>query len=402
MGWKRWLGFGLLALVVVLLVLWGFRPQPVAVEFVRADLGPMRVTIEEEGKTRVKDRFVVHAPLSGYARRISLEVGDHVNAGQLVTILEPQPQRSPVLDPRTRAEGESRLRRAENAVVEARARVDAAQADATYWNGQIQRIESLVKSGDLSRESLDRARAEKDRTHASVDALRKSVLVAESEVETARVVLHQPYTTELRPKGDMVRVTSPVSGRVLRVARKSEGPVQAGDALVELGDALALEVEVEVLSADAVKLGPQTRVTLERWGGPKPLQGQVRYVEPTAFTKISALGVEEQRARVIADISSAESEWDRLGDGYRVEASFILWEQDRVLRIPASALFRWNDGWAVFVRDGEMAKRVAVKVGHRNGLQAEILEGLAESTEIVRHPDDTIEDGTLVTPRDLK
>lgn len=402
MGWKRWLGFAAIAVVVVGLVAWGFRPQPVAVEIAQAERGPMRVTIEEEGKTRVKDRFVVYAPVAGYSRRITLEVGDSVAAGQMVAMLEPQPQRSAVLDPRARAEGEARLHRAEAAVAEAQARVETVRADAAYWDSQLARVEKLVRSGDMASEALDRARMEKQRTSASLDALEKAVRVAESEVDAAKAALLQPATAEIRPQGDQVRVTSPVAGRVLRVVRKSEGPVQAGDPLIELGNARALEVEVEVLSADAVKLGAGTPVVLERWGGERPLEGRVRYVEPTAFTKISALGVEEQRARVIADITSAEEEWQRLGDGYRVEASFVLWQEDNVLRIPASALFRWNGGWAVFVREGDHATRREVTVGQRNGLEAQILGGLEEGAEIVRHPDDTVEEGTLITPREVR
>ncbi len=402
MGWKRWLGFAVVAVVVIGLVAWGFQPQPVSVELARAEHGPMRVTIEEEGKTRVKDRFVVFAPVAGFARRITLDVGDAMAAGQVVTILEPQAQRSVVLDPRSRAEGEARLHRAEAAVAEARARVETVRADDAYWQAQLARIEKLVRSGDMASEALDRARMERQRTQASLDALEKGVRVAESEVAAVKASLVQPTTAEIRPQGDPVRVSSPVAGRVLRIVRKSEGPVQAGDPLIELGNARALEVEVEVLSADAVKLAPGTAVLLERWGGSKPLQGQVRHVEPTAFTKISALGVEEQRALVIADITSPEEDWQRLGDGYRVEASFVLWQENDVLRIPASALFRWNDGWAVFVRDGDHAARRAVTVGQRNGLEAQILDGLDEGAELVRHPDDTVEEGTLITARETK
>jgi len=196
-----------------------------------------------------------------------------------------------------------------------------------------------------------------------------------------------------------VAVRAPAGGRVLKVLRKSEGVVGAGEPLLEIGDARALEVAVEVLSADAVRIAPGTRVLFERWGGPVPLEGRVRVVEPTAFTKVSALGVEEQRVRVIAGITSPRQLWERLGDGYRVEASFILWEGEDVLQVPASALFRYQQGWAVFVEEGAFARRRLVQVDHRNGLAAEILSGLAEGERVIVHPDDSVEDGKAVQPR---
>ena len=401
MAWKRWAWILLVAAVVVVLLAWGFSTRPIAVEIARVERGPMRVTIEEEGKTRVKDRFVVYAPVAGYARRIALEVGDTVRAGQVVVVLEPQPQRTAVLDARARAEAEARVVRANAALAEVQSRFGTVRADAAYWEGQLARVQRLVESGDMAAEQLDRARTEKRRVDATLESLASSVQVAEAEVAAAKVFLVQPETTEMRPKGDLVRVTSPVAGRVLRVVRKSEGPVQAGEALVELGDARALEIEVEVLSADAVKLRPGGTVLLERWGGAEQLHGLVRSIEPTAFTKISALGVEEQRVRVIADIDSPEAEWQRLGDGYRVEASFVIWEESEVLQVPASALFRMKDEWGVFVRDGEHARRRQISRGQMNGLTAQVLAGREEGEEVVRHPDDTVEEGTLIVPREL-
>jgi HlyD family secretion protein len=397
--WKRWLGIIGVFAAVAAAVFYGFREQPVLVEVATVQRGPLRVTIEEEGKARVTDRFVVSAPVAGYARRIALEVGDAVARGQTITLLEPQAQRSAVLDPRARAEGEARERRAEAALAEAESRLPVARADVAYWEGQFDRVEKLHRSGDLAREAYERALADKRRADANFISAERAVAVAKAEVEAARVALMQPTSAEIRPKGDVVPVGSPVAGRVLRVVRKSEGPVNPGDAMVELGNARSLEIEVEVLSADAVRIASGTEVVLERWGGEQPLHGTVRTVEPTAFTKISALGVEEQRVRVIADITSPEEEWRRLGDGYRVEASFVVWKADEVLQVPASALFRHNGAWAVFVKDGDRARRREVKVGQRNGLAAQILEGLKEGEEVVRHPDDTIEENRLLGVR---
>lgn len=401
MRWKRWLGIFGVFVAVALLVAYGFREQPVPVEVATVERAPLRVTIEEEGKTRVTDRFVVSAPVAGFARRINLEVDDPVKRGQVIVYLEPRAQRSEVLDARTRAEAEARVRRAEAALAEAMSRVPAARADVAYWEEQFARVEKLQRSGDLAREVYDKALADKRRAEAALVSAERAVAVARAEVDAARVVLMQPAKVDLRPEGDLVPVTAPVAGRVLRVARKSEGPVNAGDALVELANARALEIEVEVLSADAVRIAPGAEVVLERWGGEAPLEGTVRTVEPTAFTKVSALGVEEQRVRVIADITSPEEAWRRLGDGYRVEASFVIWKADDVLQVPASAIFRHRGGWAVFVKDGDRARRREVKVGQRNGLAAQILEGLKAGEQVVRHPDDTIEENTLLEARDV-
>ncbi len=399
MRWKRWLGITSVFVIVALLVAYGFREQPVPVEIATVERAPLRVTIEEEGKTRVTDRFIVSAPVAGFARRINLEVDDPVKRGQLIALLEPQAQRSPVLDARTRAEAEARVRQAEAALAEAVSRVPAARADVTYWEAQFARIAKLQRSGDLAREVYDKALADKQRAEAALISAERAVAVARAEVDAARVVLAQPTKIDLRPQGDLVPVNSPVAGRVLRVVRKSEGPVNAGDPLLELANARALEVEVEVLSADAVRIAPGAEVLLERWGGAQPLTGKVRTVEPAAFTKVSALGVEEQRVRVIADITSPEEEWSRLGDAYRVEASFVIWKGDDVLQVPASALFRHQGGWAVFVKEGDRARHREVKVGQRNGLAAQILEGLKPGEQVVRHPDDTIEENTLLEAR---
>ncbi|MCC6265713.1 MAG: HlyD family efflux transporter periplasmic adaptor subunit [Bryobacterales bacterium] len=401
MRWKRWLGIIGVCLVVALLVAYGFREQPVAVEVAAVTSAPLRVTIEEEGKTRVTDRFLVSAPVAGFARRIDLEVDDPVKRGQLIVLLEPQAQRSPVLDARSRAEAEARVRQAEAALAESVSRVPSARADVTYWEAQFSRVEKLQHSGDLAREVYDKALADKQRAEAALVSAERAVAVARAELDAARVAVTQPATVALRPTGDLAPVNAPVAGRVLRVLHKSEGPVNAGDPLVELANARSLEIEVEVLSADAVRIAPGAEVVLERWGGEAPLEGTVRTVEPTAFTKVSALGVEEQRVRVIAAITSPEEEWLRLGDGYRVEASFVVWKATDVLQVPESAIFRYQGGWAVFVKDGDRARRREVKVGQRNGLAAQILDGLKAGEQVIRHPDDTIEENTLLEAREV-
>lgn len=398
MRWKRWLGIGGILAAVGLLVAYGFRPEPVPVEVSKAGKGSLRVTVEEEGKTRVTDRYIVSAPVAGIARRISLEVGDPVRQGQVVCVLEPR--RAEVLDSRTRAEAEARVAAAAATMQAARERLKAAAVDAEYWQKELERMKRLKESGDIAGDRYDKTAADYDRAEAARRSAQHDVEAAASELEAARASLNiSAASPPPRNSGELVSVTAPSAGRVLRVIHKSEGAVNAGEPLLEVANARFLEIEVEVLSTDAVKISPGTKVLLERWGGEKPLEGAVRLIEPTAFTKISALGVEEQRVRVIADITSPPQEWSRLGDGYRVEASFILWEGSDILQVPASALFRYQDKWAVFLVEGDKAVRRIVEVGHRNGLAAEITSGLQGGETIVTHPDDTIDDGKLVVPR---
>lgn len=395
---KRWLIIGLVVVGIVSLIAYGYKPKPVLVEAVEVKRGSLRVTIEEEGKTRVTDRFTVSPPIAGYARRVGLKVGDAVSQGQILFRLEPLAVRAAVLDPRTRAQASARLEAAQSALKSAEERAKSEAANVSYWQTQLARVKKLDNTRDIAREIVDRTITDAERADAALRSAQYQVDSAKSEVEAARAELE--HSAAVAPGGgEMVVVRSPVGGRVLKVMRESEGAVNPGDAVIEIGNARVLEVEVEVLSADAVKIAPGSRVLLERWGGERPLEGRVRRVEPTAFTKVSALGVEEQRVRVIADITSSPDEWRALGDGYRVEASFILWESTDVLQIPASALFRQQDAWAVFVVDSSFARRRAVEVGRRNGLKAQIVKGLNGGERVIAHPDTTVEDGRAVEVR---
>ena len=392
MGWKRWILIGVVLAGVVLAILFGFRVQPALVETAEVKRGPLRVTIEEEGKTRVTDRFVVSAPLAGYMRRITLEEGDTVLERQVIARLEPL--LATALDPRSRAETEARVSAAQSAVAAARERVRSAQVDVRYAKDELVRIEQLVKSGDMPRERYDRAVVEERRASAALSEAQQMVEVAEAEVRAARAALQVSPQSRT---GETIAIRSPVSGRVLKVVRDSEGVVNSGESLVELGSVRSLEVVVELLSADAVKIAPGTPVIFTRWGGEKPLDGRVQTVEPLAFTKVSALGVEEQRVNVVAAITSPQQEWQRLGAGYRVEASFVLWNGEDVLQVPASSLFRYQDGWAVFTIQNGLAARKKVEIGQRNGMAAQILSGIDDGELVITHPDSSLEDGKPVT-----
>jgi HlyD family secretion protein len=396
--WKRWLLIAAVAAGVVALIVYGFRPQPLLVEAAVVTRGPMQVTIEEEGKTRLTDRYVVSAPVAGVVRRVEFKVGDTVRAGQPVFRLEPL--RAPALDPRSLAEAEARVTVAETALRAAEQRVETAIVDARYWETELARVRQLQKTGDLPRERVDRTAADHDRAQAALRTARQAVDVARSEVAAARATIgHSAASSANGAREEVVVVTSPVSGRVMKVVQESEAVIQPGAPIVELGNTRSLEVEVEALSADAVKIAQGMRVILERWGGDQPLEARVRRVEPVAFTKVSALGVEEQRVLVIAGITSPAEVWQRLGAGYRVEANFVLWEADKVLQTPTSALFRYEQGWAAFVIDNGVARRRMVEVGRRNGPTAEVVKGLSEGDRVIVHPDNTVEDGKLVQVR---
>jgi HlyD family secretion protein len=382
---------------VVLAVVHGFMPKPVAVDVVKAARGPLSVFVEEEGKTRVKDRYVVSAPVSGFAKRIELEVGDPVKKGQEVAELEPL--RSTVLDPRARAEAKARVAAAKAALNAAVEDAKAASSEADYAGDELERIGKLFESGFVSKDELDLAETRARQARAALSSAEFSVEVARHELEAARTALRYSAGEKVDKPRRKVPILTPVDGRVLKVLHKSEGVVSAGEALIEVGDPRALEVEVDVLSDYSVRIAPETRVLLERWGGERPLEGRVRVVEPAGFTKVSALGIEEQRVLVISDITSPPAEWERLGDGYRVEARFILWEGEDVLQVPQSALFRHGEGWAVFVLKEGRAVRRPVSVGKRSGLSAEVVSGLNEGEEVVSHPDNDIEDGAHVERR---
>ncbi|MBK9327141.1 MAG: HlyD family efflux transporter periplasmic adaptor subunit [Hydrogenophilales bacterium] len=399
MKWRGRIVYLLIALALIAAIGYGFMPRPVPVELVAARKGDLAVTVEEEGKTRVRERYVVAAPVAGQARRITLKVGDAVAAGQVVAFIEPA--RSASLDPRSRAQARARVESAQSALLAARENARAAAAEARLAEQELARAESLGKASFVSQAAVDQARGRLQASQATRQAADYAIQVAQHEVAVARAALTEADAPATRAgrSPEILAVTAPVAGRVLAVPHESEGVVQAGQSLVEIGHPGTLEVMVEVLSTSAVKIGVGSKVLLDRWGGARALQGRVRVVEPAGFTKVSALGVEEQRVRVLVDIVSPGEEWKSLGDGYRVEAAFVLWEGSDLLLAPASALFRRGDGWAVFVAEAGRARLRDVKVGERNGLEAQVLDGLKAGEEVIAHPDEKIAEGTRVVAR---
>ena len=394
---QRQLGLIGLAVVIVSVLTYGFLPRAKLVDVTTVTKEPLQVSVMEEGKTRVIDRFIISAPVAGYIRRLELDVGDAIKQGQQIVNLDPL--RPHVLDERSRAEAKARVAAAKAALLAAEQNASAAEATMELAKEEYRRIKDLRKKQLVSQDEEDRASANARATVAAQRSAEFSVEVARHELGAARTILAYSAAKNTGDVSEHVDITAPINGSILKVYRKSEGVVEAGAPLIEVGNPKALEVEVDVLSADAVRIKPGMLVLFERWGGVDPLKGRVRKVEPVGFTKISALGVEEQRVLVIVDITSDPKEWESLGDKYRVEARFVLWEQDNVLQIPTSALFRFQNDWAVFVLDSDRAYRRTINIGRQNGLMAQILDGLAENEKIIVYPDDTLSDGTKVKIR---
>ena len=391
----RFMLWGAAALFLALIA-WAFRPQPVPVDLMSVQRGTLRVTIGEEGMTRVRERYIVSAPVAGRLQRVELKPGNRVSARDTV-LAAFLPAAPSLLDPRTRAEASARTKAAEAARDQARVALQRARDEAAFSRSELARQRQVAKFGGITDERLAALEQESRTRDAQASAAELAVQVAEHDLEAARAALQQVVSPTAAASGGVLMLRSPIDGTVLRVHRESEALVPAGTPLIEVGNPDELEVVADLLSTDAVKVQPGFPVLITGWGGDATLRGRVRLVEPAGFTKISALGVEEQRVNVLIDFDAAPG--GALGDGYRVEISIIIWEQSGVLKCPTSALFRAGDAWAVFaVRDGR-ARQTTVQVGQRNALEAELLGGLAEGDQVIVHPGDTVADGVRVVAR---
>ena len=381
--------FVMLAVVLVLLVR-AFMPSPMLVDAGTAAVGPMRVTISEEGRTRVKQRYLITAPASGRLARPQWNEGDTVGRGDVLARITPSP-----LGSRESAEARARIETAEALVREAEANVARARVEQEEAVSGRDRAEKLAASGSISRERLERAVHAATISERSLESALFRHRAAISSLEVAQAAL-----LALREeRGDakaILSVVSPVDGQVLRLFEESERVVAAGAPLLEVGDPGEMEVTVDVLSTDAIRVDVGQAVWIEEWGGPEPLSGRVSRVEPAAFTRVSALGVDEQRVNVIVDLDETPPE---LGDGYRVTGRIVVWEKPDVLKVPSSALFRVDEDWSVFVVEGGVARTRGVTVGQQNGVEAEILEGIAAGALVILHPNPRIADGVGVEPR---
>ena len=376
-----------IAVVIGLLAIW-LRPTPVRVDVARASRGPMRVTVEGEGKTRVRDRYVVATPVAGRLRRIVLRRGDNVVQRQLIAEIEPLPLAP--LDPRQRAEAIGRVRAAEDARAEIDRMVERYKASYDQARRDLQRSETLARDGVISRQEVEEAQTAVATTLREYEAVKSRSERATHDVEVARAALLAVNRSSVSAT---VKLPAPTDGRVLRVLEESERVVSAGTPLLELSNPSKLEAVIELLSTDAVKVAPGALVFIENWGGPKALEGRVRLIEPSAFTKVSALGIEEQRVNVIIDLLESET---TLGDGYRVEGRVVIWETSDALLVPVSALFRRGDAWSVFRVENGVAQLQDVEIGHITSSHAEVRSGLGEGAAVITHPSKDITAGTRV------
>jgi len=388
-------------LLLALTLVWAMAPRPVAVEVAQAAEARFETTIDEDGRTRLRERYVVSAPLAGRLARIALLPGDAVQAGATLATL--QPVLSPMLDERTRREQAARVDTGQVRVKLAATGIERAQVAVRQADNELRRTEQLAGNGFVSPTQLDTARLARQAAQKELDGAVQERRVAEAALEEARAALQAVSAPGVAAGTRDFAVRAPVSGRVLRVLQASEGVVALGTPLLELGDTARLEIVAELLTADALQAPPGTPVRIERWGGPVVLQGLVRRVEPAAFTKVSALGVEEQRVNVLVDIASPPELWRALGDGFRVGLRLVTLQQAKVLVVPVSAVFPRTDapGMAAFTLQDGRARLTPIELGGRNGTQAWVKAGLAAGATVIVYPPPAVRDGARVQARSV-
>lgn len=384
------LGLGLAVFIVL-----GLLPKPLPVDLGSVTSGPLTVTVLEEGKTRIRSRHVVSPPVAGYLRRVPVRAGDPIVAGQtLLAVIQATPAN--FLDPRARAQAEAAVRSAEAARMQRKEQVESASSELELARKDLARAQTLRAKGAIAAQEFDTADNRVDLLVNQLGSARFALEVSEFELEQARAALVQAEA-DPTTAGEPIEIRAPVTGRVLNVYEESARTVTAGQPIMEVGDPADLEAEIELLSSDAVNVRPGAEVAIEQWGGSEPLRGRVTVVEPGAFLKVSALGVEEQRVKVRVDFKDLPK--DVLGDRYRVEARIVTWQGENVLQVPTGALFRRGNDWMTFVFDQGRARLTKVEIGHSNGVSAQVLSGLDEGQKVILHPPDIVADGVRVRER---
>lgn len=384
----------LIAAALIGLVIYGLMPKPLEVDSAQVKKAPLVVSVIEEGKTRIRHRHVISPPITGYLRRVALRPGAPIVRGEtiLATI---QASTSNFLDSRTMAEAQARINAAESVREAREADLGRAAAALELAEKQLERQAKLQKSGASAAQEYDIAQSEAQVRMREKNAAEFAMRAASSDVEVARAALLQAQA----PSGEgakPIQIIAPVDGFVLNVYEESERPVTPGMPIMEVGDVHDLEAEVELLSNDAVGVAPGADVSIEQWGGELPLKGKVSVVEPGGFTKISALGVEEQRVKVRVDFIDPVPPGHMFGDRYRVEARIVTWKGDDVLQLPAGALFRKGNQWMTFVVEGGVAHERKVTIGKTNGVASQVLDGLTVGDQVIMHPPDKIKEGVKV------
>ncbi len=396
--WTRRLIGAVAAAVVTGGALWFAWPAPVPVDLAAVAEAPMEVSVDDEGKTRVRQVYTVSAPVAGRVLRTPRQVGDAVAADEtVVAVMQATPPG--FLDARSRGELQAALAAAEAAVSAAEHEVHRLETALAFARAELERAQALSRRDVIATRTLDRARVELETAEFGLASAKAQLEVRRSEraVIAARLTAPSSGAAAVDPAW-VVQVRAPVSGRVLRIHQESEAVVQAGTPLIDIGDPLDIEVVADLLSTDAVQIEPGAPVRVDGWGGPA-LQGRVARIEPTGFTKISALGIEEQRVRTVIDLYGLPSGRARLGHDFRVIVHVVLWSTDRALTVPVSALFRQGGEWAVFAVRGGRARAVTVQIGRRNNRMAEVVGGISAGEMVVLHPSDRIAEGIAVSER---
>ena len=385
---RSWSILGGVAAVVLLAFSLGTCGSDLPVEIAEVRLDTLRVAVEEEGRTRARDRYVVAAPVTGRLQRIDMREGDAVGAGDVLARLTPAPE-----DARARAVTRAQLDAAEARRQQLAAEAERARDAAAQARREAERREELAAAGALSQEQMEQARLQASTASRAAEAAAAAVDAATADVRAMRATLEG---SDPAGGGPAVPVTAPSAGRVLRVLEESERVVPAGTPLLEIAGASGLEVVVDVLSADAVRIASGDPVLVNEWGGERTLRGHVRMVEPAAFTEVSALGVEEQRVNVIVDLVDLPAE---LGAGFRVEAAVVVWEGADVPTVPTSALFQRQDAWHLFAVEGGRARLRRVELGQRSADAAQVLGGVEVGEEVIVFPSSEVRDGVRVEHR---
>lgn len=391
----RTLFWAAVVLLLAALLMFAFRPRPVLVDLGEISRGPLTVVVRDEGRTRVRDIYVVSAPVSGRLLRIGNPAGERVEAGVVIAVIQPGPPA--FVDERSRREIEASVRSAEAALDLARAELERAEAQLAHARLEVERAETLFAASVASQSALDRARLQFRTAAATVDNARAGVGVRQADLDAVRVRLIEPAAAG--SGGRTVTIRAPVAGRVLRVLQESESVIAQGAPVMEIADPADLEIVAELLSDDAARIVAGAPAVIDAWGDGPPVRGRVRLIEPYGFAKVSALGVEEQRVRVIIDPVDPPAAWSAVGHGYRVEAAVTVWTAEAVVRVPVAALFRDRGRWAVFTVEGGRAHLRRVEIGHYGGEFAEVRSGLDPGDRVVLHPGQAIADGGAVRAR---
>jgi HlyD family secretion protein len=388
--------WGTLAVALLLVGIFTLFPKPIEVEVAAASLNALRVTVQEDGKTRIREKYIVSAPVAGRISRIELNAGDACYEETLLAVILPSDPA--ILDARARAEALARLQAAEAAMQRAQSNVEQATINNELNQAKYERAQNLLPTQAISQDEYEIIKTEYLASSQAIKTARFDVDISSYERDMARAALDQFKEPQDSGNAEPFEISAPISGRVLRVFEESSTVVTVGEPLIELGDPADLEIEIDVLSTDAVRIKPGAELTIEHWGGDAPLRGYVRLVEPSAFTKISSLGVEEQRVNIIADFDEPPERLTRLGDGYRIEAKITTAELDQALLIPNSALFRYQREWHVLAIDGNQAKLQRLEIGLQNDTHTQVLSGLVVDQQVIVYPSDTIQPGSRVKP----